>query len=260
LESAHVLDLQAALGDDRLTRGGPVVKHTGYNFEHFQVSTDARKRAVLDMTVEAARGVDSPTRTLTMQPGIAFKPMTSMFVQLSPTIQRDEDAAQYVTTVPESTDVAFFGNRYVFAYIKTRTISLDTRVNWTFSPNLTLQLFVQPFIANGAYSSFREFEKPRALKKLVYGEDVGTIARTLASGGNGASYAVNPDGPGPTEPFLSRIRILLRDRCRGARYSGGSTATARRCTSCGRSSGRDFMRRGRSILRARRGRYFGIDR
>jgi hypothetical protein len=86
----------------------------------------------------------------------------------------------------------------VFAYIKTRTISLDTRINWTFSPNLTLQLFVQPFIASGAYSSFREFEKPRAVKKLVYGEDVGTISRTPASAseGVGASYTVDPDGGG----------------------------------------------------------------
>jgi hypothetical protein len=80
--------------DDRLTRGGPAVMHTGYNFGHFQVSTDARKRAVLDMTVEATHGVDSPTRSLTLQPGVAFKPMASMFLQLSPTIQRDEDAAQ----------------------------------------------------------------------------------------------------------------------------------------------------------------------
>jgi hypothetical protein len=113
------------LDDDRLTRGGPVVKHTGYNFEHFQLSTDARKRAVLDMTVEVAHGVDSPARTLTLQPGIAFKPMASMFVQLLPTIQRDEDAAQYVTTVPDMTDHAFFGNRCVFAYIKTRRRTLS---------------------------------------------------------------------------------------------------------------------------------------
>jgi hypothetical protein len=177
------------------------VMHTGYNFGHFQVSTDARKRAVLDMSVEVAHGVDSPTRSLTLQPGIAFKPMASVFVQLSPTIQRDEDAAQYVTTVPDSTATAFFGNRYVFAYIKTRTISLDTRLNWTFSPNLTLQLFVQPFIASGAYSSFREFAAPRAVKKLVYGEDVGTISRTPASEGVGASYTVDPDGAGPAGAF-----------------------------------------------------------
>jgi hypothetical protein len=48
------------LDDDRLTRGGPVVKHTGYNFGHFQVSTDARKRAVLDMSVEVAHGGTHP--------------------------------------------------------------------------------------------------------------------------------------------------------------------------------------------------------
>jgi hypothetical protein len=129
--------------------------------------------------------------------------MASMFVQLSPTFNRDQDAAQYVTTVPDSTDVAFFGNRYEFAYIKTRTISLDTRVNWTFSPNLTLQLFVQPFIASGAYTSFREFEKPKSVTKLVYGEDIGTIVRTPASAseGTGASYTVDPDGAGPAPAF-----------------------------------------------------------
>jgi hypothetical protein len=187
--------------DDRLTRGGPAVMHTGYDLGQVEVSTDARKRAVLDLLVSASHGVDAPTRSLTIKPGIAFKPMASVFVQLSPSISRDEDPAQYVTTVPDSTDVAFFGNRYVFGYIKTRTISLDTRINWTFTPNLTLQLFVQPFIASGAYSSFREFEKPRTVKKLVYGEDIGTISRTAATPSAGASYTVDPDGAGPSAPF-----------------------------------------------------------
>jgi hypothetical protein len=43
------------------------------------------------------------------------------------------------------------------------------------------------------------------VKKLVYGEDVGTIVRTPASGsgseGAGASYAVDPDGAGPAASF-----------------------------------------------------------
>jgi hypothetical protein len=137
-----------------------------------------------------------------------------------------------VTTVPDSTDVAFFGNRYVFAYIKTRTISLDTRVNWTFSPNLTLQLFVQPFIASGAYSSFREFAAPRAVKKLVYGEDVGTIVRTPAVGsgsaGSAASYMVDPDGAGPAAPFTFSDPDFITRSLRGSavlrrEYRPGST-------------------------------------
>jgi hypothetical protein len=187
--------------DDRLTRGGPAVKRTGYNLGHFEVSTDPRAPAVFDVSIEAAHGVDSPTHTLTLQPGVAFKPVANVFVQLSPSIQSDETSAQYVTTVRDSTATAFFGNRYVFAFIETRTISLDTRVNWTFSPNLTLQLFVQPFIASGAYSSFREFAAPRTVKKLVYGTDVGTITRMAGSASAGASYTVDPDGSGPAAAF-----------------------------------------------------------
>ena len=35
----------------------------------------------------------------------------------------------------------------------------------TFTPTLTLQLFAQPFVASGAYSSFREFAAPRTLAR-----------------------------------------------------------------------------------------------
>jgi hypothetical protein len=151
-----------------------------------------------------------------------------MFVQLSPTFQKDETAAQYVTTVPDSTDIAFFGNRYVFAFIKTRTISLDTRINWTFSRDLTLQLFVQPFIASGAYSSFREFAAPRTVKKLVYGQDIGTIARTPATPTSGASYTVDPDGVGPAAPFTFADPDFTTRSLRGSavlrwEYRPGST-------------------------------------
>jgi hypothetical protein len=105
--------------------------------------------------------------------------------------------AQYVTSVTDPTATAFHGTRYVFGFIRTRTVSLDTRVNWTFTPNLTLQLFAQPFIASGAYSSFREFAAPRTLDKKVYGRDMGTISYDAAT----ARYHVDPDGNGPAASF-----------------------------------------------------------
>jgi hypothetical protein len=123
---------------------------------------------------------------------VAFKPASNIFVQLSPTFAYDEDAAQYVTAVEDSTATNFFGSRYVFAAIRTRTISMSTRINWTFTPDLTLQLFAQPFVASGDYSSFREFARPRSLKKQVYGEDVGTIAYSEEDAG----YLVDRCAPG----------------------------------------------------------------
>ncbi|HKJ01701.1 MAG TPA: DUF5916 domain-containing protein, partial [Longimicrobiales bacterium] len=63
--------------DDRHTRGGPVVKHAGDYYGHFQVSTDARRRAVFDISVNVSRGIDAPTHSLNVQPGLALKPASS---------------------------------------------------------------------------------------------------------------------------------------------------------------------------------------
>ncbi len=183
--------------DDRLTRGGPVVERSGYDLGHFQVSTDARAAAVFDVQVQGGRGIGSDTRFYNIQPGLALKPAANVFVQLSPGYYYDETPAQYVTTVEDPTATAFYGSRYVFGFIRTRSLSFSTRVNWTFTPNLTLQLYAQPFIASGDYSSFREFASPRTLDKLVYGEDMGTIAYDDATG----RYDVDPDGAGPAASF-----------------------------------------------------------
>ncbi len=56
-------------------------------------------------------------------------------------------------------------------------------------------------IASGAYSSFREFAVPRTIRKVIYGQDVGTITRTPATATSGATYTVDPDGGGPAPAF-----------------------------------------------------------
>ncbi len=215
--------------DDRLTRGGPVVMRNGYNFTEVEVSTDARQRAVFDFAVQAGKGIGADTHTLILQPGVALKPAANVFISLSPNYVVDNNAAQYVKTVADPTATSFYGKRYVFAFIKTHTLSLDTRVNWTFTPNLTLQLFAQPFIASGAYSSFREFAAPRTLRKVVYGEDVGTIVRTPATALSGATYTVDPDGTaGPALPFTFgdpdfTFRSLIGNAVLRWEYRPGST-------------------------------------
>ena len=214
--------------DDRLTRGGPVVMRTGYKFGMVEVSTDARRRAVFDLSTQVSRGVNSDTHTFILQPGVALKPAANVFISLSPSFVADEDAAQYVTTVSDPTATAFYGNRYVFGFLKSRTLSLDTRVNWTFNPNLTLQLFAQPFIASGAYTSFREFAAPRTYKKLVYGQDIGTITRTPATPTSSAEYTVDPDGAGAAPAFSFgdpdfTVRSLIGNAVVRWEYRPGST-------------------------------------
>jgi hypothetical protein len=210
--------------NDRLTRGGPVVRNRGYDFGHFQVSTDARKPAVFDVQIRGARGIGADTRQFELSPGLALKPASNVFIQLSPSYRYDEDDAQYVTAVDDPTATDFFGTRYVFGRIRTRTLSLSTRVNWTFTPDLTLQLFAQPFVASGDYSSFREFAAPRTLDKVVYGQDVGAIAYDDTE----AEYTVDPDGPGVARPFTFDDPDFTTSALRGTavlrwEYRPGST-------------------------------------
>jgi hypothetical protein len=201
-----------------------VVQRDGYDYASIGISTDARSPAVFDVGVDVARGLNDGTRMIGVSPGLALKPASNIFIQLSPRYNRDETSAQYVQTVTDPTATAFFGKRYVFGYIGTKTVSLDTRVNWTFTPNLTLQLFAQPFIASGDYSSFREFARPRSLSKLVYGEDVGTISYDE----DDASYRVDPDGSGPAAAFTFDNPDFTSSALRGTavlrwEYRPGST-------------------------------------
>jgi hypothetical protein len=215
--------------DDRLTRGGPVVMRTGYNYAQVEVSTDARQRAVFDINVQTSKGIGSDTHSFGIQPGVALKPAANVFISLSPSYSYDEDPAQYLEAVADTTAKSFYGNRYVFAFLKSHTLSLDTRVNWTFTPNLTLQIFAQPFIASGAFSSFREFVAPRAARKVIYGQDVGTIVRTPATATSGATYTVDPDGTaGPASPFTFAdpdftFRSLIGNAVLRWEYRPGST-------------------------------------
>jgi hypothetical protein len=117
-------------------------------------------------------------------------------LRLGPGVSWRYETAQYVTTRSDSLATQTYGGRYVFADLDQTTISLETRLNLTLSPTISLQVYVEPFISVGDYRGLKEFAQPGAFDFLRYGEDVGTIAQ--ASDG---SYDVDPDGAGPAEPF-----------------------------------------------------------
>ena len=91
----------------------------------------------------------------------------------------------------------------MFARIQQRTLSMNTRLNTTFTPNLTLELFAQPFLASGRYTSFKEFTETRSLRMTRYGVDAGSTfaVDSTAPSGHVERYAIDPDGAGPATPF-----------------------------------------------------------
>ncbi len=190
--------------DERLTRGGPTVIHYGYNLYSGYLTTDSRSRIVEQLQVQYSTPLDNTEGgRLAFYPTVVLKPSSRILLSVSPSFDHNLTAQQYVTAVTDPTAPAgFAGTRYVFGRVEQKTFSVDTRTNVTFTPNLTLELFAQPFLASGRYTSFKEFAAPKSRKMNFFGRDNGsTVTTNRAADGTITGYTVDPDGPGVAAPF-----------------------------------------------------------
>jgi hypothetical protein len=211
--------------DDRLTRGGPVVRRVGSWFQALNLSTDSRRRVVLSTNPNFSRN-ELGNESYSVNLGVLLRPASNVSVSLSPSYSRSASSYQYVTAQPDPTATAFHGARYVFADLDQKTLSMNTRLSMTFTPTVSLELFAQPFVSSAAYSGFKEFVAPRSSSLRVYGVDGGTIE---SSGDPGDRiYQVDPDGAGPATPFSFRdpdfnFRSLRGNAVMRWEYRPGST-------------------------------------
>lgn len=201
------LGRQFAAWDDRLTRGGPLTRKPAGFSANVGFNTDSRN----PWTIRTGARYQSDdggawSRSANVSFSLRFK--ESYEIQVGPDIRRSYDPAQYVTSIADETVEATFGRRYVFGAIDQTTVSMDLRFNATFTPELTLELYAQPFVSSGDYSRLGELAAPRTFEFLRYGEDIGEIARD-----EGGTYTVDPTGEGTRTFTLSdrdfNVRSLL---------------------------------------------------
>jgi hypothetical protein len=73
-------------------------------------------------------------------------------------------------------------------------VSLATGVAVTFSPALTLEVFLRPFFGSGKFGHPKELVAPRTYQFADY-RTIGTVTD------NGEDLEIDPDGNGPAESF-----------------------------------------------------------
>jgi hypothetical protein len=186
--------------DDRQLRGGPAVKNPTSRFAELDVSTDSRHAITANGGVTYYRddqGDVAPSAYL----NASYRPVSNVSVSFGPSWNPSRNYAQYVAAISDSTATAFYGKRYVVSSLDQRTLGLDTRLNVTFSPAMTLQLYLQPFFASGRYFNFKEYVAPRTVQTAIYGKDRGTIAAIKDAGGMVTQYVIDPDGAGRAAAF-----------------------------------------------------------
>jgi len=126
-----------------------------------------------------------------------WQPSPRVLLAVGPNYYASREPLQYVRSTTDPTAQGTFGRRYLFAEITQRTLDLTTRLNVTLTPNLSVQLYVQPFIATGDYQGFKELTAPRTRDYLVYGRAPGSTLTPLTDpSGAVTGYALDPDGAG----------------------------------------------------------------
>jgi hypothetical protein len=98
-------------------------------------------------------------------------------------------------------------------------------VNVALTPDLSIQLYAQPYIAAGDYEGFKELASPGTFDFLTYGQDNGS---TIAFDEADNEYTADPDGVGPADEMVFdnpdfRFRSLRSNLVVRWEYLPGST-------------------------------------
>lgn len=152
---------QTTANDDRSTRGGPLRERPALWSAGGEFSSDPRKPITFGVGVGGGRDHYGGW-TFSTGGSVGIKASSRWNLTLSPGLDRAFTVAQYVGTVPDAAATHTFGAHYLFAPLRQTTLSMETRLDFTIDPRLSLQVYAQPFISSGDYEEVTELAAPRS--------------------------------------------------------------------------------------------------
>ena len=182
--------------DPTQLRGGPAVATVAAEYTNGSVNTDSRRALVFELGGGLFRDRAS-TLAYDVEVTANYRPLSNVSLSVGPALSNWNLYEQYVTRVADTTAASFAGSRYVSSRLHQQTFELDTRASITFTPTMSLEVFLQPFFAAGHYHDFEEYARPRSNVLETYGRDRGTIAFDKTTN----AYTIDPDGAGPAASF-----------------------------------------------------------
>jgi hypothetical protein len=200
---------------DNLTRGGPLADFPANWNVSGGVGTDRRRRFSTYSGVSYSKN-EIGGWGLGWFTSIDMRPTTATTVSVQPSYGASNSKLQYVQSQADAAATATYGRQYIMSEVEQHNLDLTTRLNITFRPNLSLQLYMQPFMATGDYHGLKELARARSLDYVVYGQspastlscfDRKDLAISCERQTDVAYYVADADGNGPRRS----VRIANRD-------------------------------------------------
>jgi hypothetical protein len=138
-------------------RGGPAFAMNSSVNSWLSVGTDDRKAVRVSLNSNFQQGFENSRDAQSLSVGFTYRPSNALLITLMPGYSNYCNQVQYVST-------GSFDNEkvYILGNLEQNVTSLSLRINYTITPELSLQFWGQPFIASGKYNEFKKVAEPRA--------------------------------------------------------------------------------------------------
>ena len=161
------LELRLPVMYEFLTRGGPLTEAPRTLRIELGYSTDRRKPYQLSPRAVVTNGATGD-HEISGQLGISVTPASNLTLQVTPAYRSYRGVSELLATRP-SGNAETYGIWYDFGMLHRSEASLETRLNWTPSPRLSMQFYVQPLISSGIYSQYLSLRRARSYDFVSYG-------------------------------------------------------------------------------------------
>jgi hypothetical protein len=146
--------------DDLDTRGGPpIVTPAGYNFFLFMAS-DSRKTWRLILSGDGSND-EVGGWNVRFGPGLNLKPSGRLQMSVNLNYTTGLDVAQWIKNIDATGDGV---EDHVYGRLESDVLDLTLRSTFAVHRDLTVQMFLQPFVAVGDYSDTRRLARPRSFE------------------------------------------------------------------------------------------------
>jgi hypothetical protein len=89
--------------------------------------------------------------------GIYAHPVNSLSVSFEPSFSKSKNKLQYIETADINND-----SRYIFGSLDQKTVAFTFRINFTLSPELSIEYYGQPFVSDGKYDQLKVIDNPHS--------------------------------------------------------------------------------------------------
>lgn len=155
--SGFGLNVNGAPLRDRVTRGGPAVLGNSSLGLWYYANTDSRRDVSLHYSGYYENDREGTTR-VNISPNVTWRPTPATLVSTGFRYATNNDDAQWVG----NERAADGDTRYVFGRLRQRTSAFTFRVNYTLTPDLSIQTYAEPFVSAGEYTDYKLLVAPRA--------------------------------------------------------------------------------------------------